>query len=281
MRSCMPLTLGLLFAPSAFAQGLELPAPSPKAKTEQRVGLTDFSIEYSSPGVKGRPIWGTLVPYDQLWRSGANMATKLTASKDFTFAGKKVKAGTYSLFTIPSAKNAWTVILNSNTELGGTNGYDKKNDVARVTVKPEEVPHRERLAYLFSDTTDNSVRLDLEWEKLRLPIPIQVDTAALVTANITAAVDGAWRPHFASARYLLDTNGDLTKAAQYIDTSIAIKQTWWNHWIKAQILAKQGKSQDAVTVAEKAQQLGKGDQTYEGFFKADVAKAIADWKSKS
>jgi hypothetical protein len=173
------------------------------------------------------------------------------------------------------------VILNSNWKTGGTNGYDAKNDVARVTVKPDSAPRRERMAFLFSDTTDDSTRLDLEWEKLRVSVPITVDTGAQVLGNIDKAVDEAWRPHFSSARWLLDNNGDLDRALGYIDTSIGIKPTWWNHWVKGQILAKQGKSAEAVAVGQKAQELGRGDNVYEGFFKEQVSKTIAEWQKKS
>ena len=100
-------------------------------------------------------------------------------------------------------------------------------------------------------------------------------------ANIDKALAEAWRPHFASARWLLDNGGDLAQALGYVDTSIAIKPTWWNNWVRAQILAKQGKRPDAVAAAEKAQTLGKGDEVFEGFFKPQVAKAIADWKKQS
>lgn len=267
--------------PRAEAQAApELPQPSPKARVEQRVGLTDFAVDYSSPGVKGRKIWGGLVPYDQLWRTGANASTTLKASRDFTFGGTAVPAGTYSVFTIPG-KKMWTVILNSSLTIAVTRGYDEKNDVARISVKPESAPFRERLAFLFSDTTDDTTRLDLEWEKLRVSVPITVDTTAQSRANIDKALADAWRPHFASARWLLDTNGDLTQALGYIDTSIAIKSTWWNQWVKAQILAKLGRTAEAVAAAEQAQSLGSGDQVYDSFFKDEVAKAIAEWKKKS
>lgn len=277
MAGSVYAVVALFSASLAMAQAApELPQPSVKAKVEQRVGVTDFAVDYSSPGVKGREIWGALVPYDQLWRSGANAATKLTASRDFSFGGVAVPAGSYSLFTIPT-KSTWTVILNKNAT-AATRDYDEKLDVARVTVKPDSSPARERLTYLFSDTTDDSTRLDLEWEKLRVSVPIKVDTRAQAQANIDKALDDAWRPHFASARWLLDSGGDLKQALAYIDTSIAIKPTWWNNWVRAQILAKQGQNAEAVTAAEQAQALGKGDQIFEGFFKADVAKAIAAWK---
>ena len=261
------------------AQPVDLPQPSPRARIEQRVGVTDFAVEYSSPGVKSRQVWGSLVPFDELWRTGANAPTKLEAKRDFIFGGKKVPAGTYSVYTIPG-RDSWTVILNTDTT-GGTRAYDKKKDAARLTVKPEAAPHRERMTFLFSDTTDDTSRLDLEWEKLRVSVPIQVDTAAHARANIEKAVDDAWRPHLSSARYLLDTGGDLKQALGYADTSIAIKPTWWNHWVKAQILAKQGRPADAVAAAERARQLGKGDEVFEGFFKEQVSRSIAGWQQPS
>ena len=275
---CVSLSLATaLLATGAYAQAPEIPAPSPKAKVDQRVGLTDFSVDYSSPGVKGRKIWGALVPLGEMWRTGANAPTKLTASKDFTFGDKAVPAGTYVLLTIPGA-SSWTVLLNKNLGVQGTNGYDPKDDVARVDVTPSSAGPRERLTFLFSDTSDEATRLDLEWESLRVSVPIKVDTKAQVRAGIDKSLADAWRPHFAAGRYLYDSGGDLDTALQYLDTSIGIKPTWWNTWIKAQVLAKKGRSADAIAAAQKAQDLGKNDETFQNNFKANVDKAIADWK---
>jgi len=273
--------LWLAAAPGANAQqlGPELPQPSPKARVEQRVGIADFAVDYSSPAVKKRKIWGGLVPYDKPWRTGANAATKLTASRDFVFAGKPVKAGSYALYTIPGTAS-WTVVLNTSSEQWGNAGFAADKDVARVTLKPQSIPGRERMTFLFSDTSDGGTRLDLEWDRLRLPIPITVDTKAHAIANIEKTTADAWRPHFTSARYLLDSGGDLDKALGYIDQSIAIKATWWNNWVRAQILAKKGRTPDAVAAAEKAAQLGTGDPIYEGNFKQDVTKSLAAWKKK-
>jgi hypothetical protein len=266
---------------SAGAQSVpELPQASPKARVEQRVGLTDFAVDYSSPGVKDRKIWGGLVPFDELWRTGANAPTTLKASGEFTFGGTRVPAGTYVLLTIPG-KKSWTVILNTNTKVQGTRGYDQKDDVARATVKPRSVDERERMAFLFAETTDGATRLDLEWDELRVSVPITVDTSAQARTNIDKAIADAWRPHFNSARYLLDNGGDLNQAAAYIDSSIGIKATWWNHWVKAQIVAKQGRPAEAVALAEQAQSLGAGDPVFEGFFKGEVSKAIGEWKKKA
>lgn len=266
---------------SAAAQsaGPELPQPSPKARVEQRVGLTDFSVDYSSPGVKARPIWGQLVAFDRPWRTGANAATKLTANREFKFGGKTVPAGTYALYTVPG-KTQWSVALSSSTDAWGNDGFDPKKDVARIVVKPQAIRGRERLTFLFTSTTDTSASLDLEWEKVRVSIPLEVDTKSQVAANIEKSIDDAWLPHFASARYLLNNGGDMDKALGYVDQSIAIKPTWWNHWVRAQILDKKGRGPDAVATAEKAIQLGAGDRAFEAFFKADITSSLAGWKKK-
>jgi len=280
VRHAVALAIIALSARNLHAQGPELPAPSPRAKVEQRVGVTDMSVEYSSPGVKGREIWGALVPYDELWRAGANAATKLTSSRDFTFAGKAVPAGSYAYYAIPG-RTTWTVILNSNANASGTTGYDEKKNVATVQVTPTRLAEpRERLTFLFANTTDDSTHLDLEWENLRVRVPITVDTRTFVSANMEKALGDAWRPHFASARYLLESGGDLDVALRHVDTSIGIQPTWWNNWIKAQILAKRGDRDDAVVAAERAQQLGVGDSVYEGFFKSQISASVAEWSAR-
>ena len=263
------------FSP-AFAQGLEVPAPSAKAKVEQRVGITDFSVDYSSPAMRGRKIFGGLLPFDKLWRTGANASTKLTASRDFTFGETAVPKGTYSMFSIPGT-SSFTVILNKIAD-AGTDAYDAKNDAARVTVTAQPVPARERMTFLFAETTDNTTRLDLEWETSRVSVPIKVDTAAHVSAAIEAALGDSWRPHYQAGRYVVENGGDLDTALGYLDTSIGIKSTWWNNWWRAQALAKKGRTADAIAAGEKAVQLGTGNDTFEQFFKADVQKAIDGWK---
>jgi hypothetical protein len=199
--------LVVLLSPAARAD-LDLPRPSPFAKVWQVVGLTEITVDYSSPGVKGRKIWGGLVPYDQMWRAGANSATKVTFSKDVTFAGKPVPAGSYAFFVIPG-KSDWTVILNKKADQAGTGrDYKQDQDLLRVQLKPKAAPFRERLAYLVTDFTDDKASLDLEWEKLRLPIPITVDTAKQAQANINNAVDNTWRTYANAARYMLENKKD-------------------------------------------------------------------------
>ncbi|HWV39870.1 MAG TPA: DUF2911 domain-containing protein [Vulgatibacter sp.] len=263
--------------PPGLAHAIELPQQSPKARVEQQVGITQLAVAYSSPAVKGRTIWGGLVPFGEVWRTGANEATTFTSNRDFTFGGVQVPAGTYSLFTIPG-ESKWTVVLNSNPKTWGSFDYDPAKDVARIEVTPTALAEpRERLAFLFSNVTENDVRLDLEWEKLRVSVPVAVDTGAHVTANLEKAVADAWRPAFETARWLLDHDGDVEVALQHADASIAIKPTWWNHWVKAQLQAKAGKRSDAVKTAKKAQALGKGDRIYP-FYVERISAAIAGWQ---
>jgi hypothetical protein len=276
MRSTIAL-LALLAPLGASAQQLELPRPSPFAKVVQTVGLTDITVDYSSPAVKGRKIWGGLVPFDELWRTGANHATKITFSKDVTVAGKAVPAGTYAIFTIP-ARESWTVILNKNPNQDGTRDYKKDLDQLRFTVKPAAAPPRERMTFLFSDFTDSAATLDLEWEKLRVSIPIQLATDAQAAANIKAMADGSWRPYTSAARYYLDKK-EYDAGLPLVDKALSIKEDWLSLWTKAQLLAGKGNYKQAYPLAERANELGKKSEVF--FYKDDVKKALADWKGKS
>ena len=255
---------------------IELPQPSPKARIEQRVGITDVAIDYSSPGVKGRKIWGELIAYDKVWRAGANQPTKLTVSRDFSFGGTAIKAGSYSLFMIPG-KASWTVLLNTDLTVSQED-HDAKNDIARVTIKPAALQApRERLRYTFDDTTDGATTLALEWERVRLVVPLAIDTPALINASIDKATGDAWRPHATAASYLFDTN-QLDRALAMADKSIAIQSTWRNEWLRAQILQKKGNKAEALAAANRAQELGKGDKAFEQNVKPNLVKTVAAWK---
>ncbi len=264
-----------LTAVTASAQKLELPAKSPGAKLTHTVGLTDITIDYSSPAVKGRKIWGGLVPLNEVWRAGANAATKITFSKDVIVGDTAVPAGAYGFYAIPTAKD-WTLILNK--ELTNTQGYKKETDVVRVTVKPAAIPARERLAYVISNFTEDVASIDLEWEKVKVSLPVKLKTAEQAAANIKEATDNAWQPMTNAARYLLDLK-DYPNALAKVEASLALKETWLNTWVKAQVLAGQGKFKEAYPLAEKAKALG--EQTpKEFFFAEDVKKALAEWKNK-
>ncbi|HEX8701108.1 MAG TPA: DUF2911 domain-containing protein [Myxococcaceae bacterium] len=270
------VVLMALVALPASAQ-LQLPAPSPAAKVMQTVGVTDITVEYSSPAVKGRKVWGALVPFDQPWRAGANASTKITFSKDVTFGGKAVPAGTYAIVAHPGQKG-WQVSLNKELGLWQGKQYEAGNDVAKVAATVSTIPARERLTYLFSNTTDTDTSLDLEWEKTRVSVPIKVDTATHAQANIKSTLDNAWRPHINAASYVAEAGKDVDTALKYADTSIAIDSNWYNNWIKAELLAKKGNYAEARKHAQVAWDLGQKAPNF--FFKDAVQKALTDWKDK-
>jgi hypothetical protein len=147
---------------------------SPKAMVKQTVGLTDVTIDYSRPGVKGRTIWGNLVPYNVVWRAGADEATKITFSSDVKINGKSLKAGSYSFFVIPT-KNNWTLIFNKIASQWGAFEYNESEDVFRIEVTTEEGNFQEWLSYTITKTVDNSAIIRLEWEKIKVPFTVEVE----------------------------------------------------------------------------------------------------------
>ena len=267
-----------LFACPAFAQQLELPRPSPTAKVSQVVGLTEINVEYSSPRVNGRKIFGGLIPAGKLWRTGANGATKITFSKDVEIGGSKVPAGSYSIFTIPADEH-WTLIVNKVWQQGGTDQYQQSEDVARVQAKPAEIAARERLTFLFANTTDTDTHLDLEWEKTRVTLPIHADTDAQINKTIANLEKNPGRPFVAAARWMLDGKKDYAAALRLADESIKLGEDWLNVWTKAEALAGQGKYREAHKLAERAQELGSKDPK-QFFFADQVKKALTEWKDK-
>ena len=275
LRGSLLLAVFALAPCSALAQ-LQLPRPSPAGKVSQTVGLTEISVEYSSPAVKGRKVWGALVPYAEVWRTGANQTTKITFSKDVTIGSTSVPAGSYAFFAIPTA-NEWTLILNKDFNQGGSANYKQELDVVRVQVQPKAILQRERLAYVVSDFTDDSASVDLEWEKVRVSLPVKLGTQAQSLANIKAMTEGAWGPYNTAARYMLESTRDFDAGLQLVDKSLAVKEHWYNLWTKAQLLAAKGKYKEAMTYAQKAKQLG--EKSPQGFPMADdVNKALKAWK---
>jgi hypothetical protein len=274
MRLLMALITSMLAATPALAQQIDIPRPSPAAKVSQTAGLTEISVDYSSPAAHGRTIFGGVVPYGAVWRTGANSATKISFSKDVTIGGKTVPAGTYALFTLPE-KDRWTFIVNKDAGQFGAFQYKQADDVVRVESRPSEVSLRERMTFVFSDTTDDATRLDLEWDRTRVSLPIQVNTDLQVTSSIQGLERSGWRPWNAAAQYLLN-HKRYDEAARLVDQSLRIKEDWQNDWTKAQLLAAQGKNGDARAFAEKAQALGSKDQNF--FAADDVQKFLAQGK---
>ena len=275
MRSSLTVValLACAVAVSPATADLRLPRVSPNATLSQTIGVTDMSVTYSRPGVKGRVIWGGLVPYDKPWRTGANEATTFTTSTPITFGGKPLAAGTYALLTIPG-KDQWQVVINSDKNMWGSNGYTDSLDVLRVTAKPTAVEPTEWMQFTFEDLTPGSANLVLRWEKLRVAVPIGVDLDKIV-ADAAAAVDDGWRTPFRAAQYCFDNNVSLDKGRAWLDKSLAMEQRYQNLNLLARWQMKDGKKTDAIATAKKAVAAGKADKE-----KPDVApteKLIADW----
>ena len=264
---------------AAIVSELELPRESPVGRVSQQVGLTEISVEYGSPAVRGRKIWGSLVPYDQLWSFGSYQAAKLHFSRPVFIGSKSVPAGTYALFAIPG-KAQWTLILNKNAEqLGSGRDYRPEQDVVRLQVKPRTAAHREHLAIGIPDFSDDSATLELAWDRLAVSIPIRVDTTKEVLSNISA-LDNTWRAYANAARYMLETKHDYDAGLRYAEQSLALRQDWYNAWIKALLLAAKGNYKDAQKAAEQSLELGlKAGDTL--FPEADIRKAATDWANKS
>jgi len=260
---------------AAQGQKLELPLPSPHATLQQTVGLTDVTVAYSSPALRGRVIWGAVVPYDVLWRAGANECTKLTLSRPAAVEGKPVPAGSYCLFLLP-ARTGWTLVLNKNAGLWGTDGYKQAEDVLRVPAASSTIPKRERLAYTLLDFTDDAGTLALEWDTVRVGVKLEVGTRAKVLPEIRALKTDDWRVYNRAARYLLDARIEPGLAMEMANRSVQLQETWSNLWTKAQLLAAAGKKDEAVAAALRVQELGKKAENFESA--DEVARAIAEWK---
>jgi hypothetical protein len=269
----------LLLSSVAFAQMPELPRLSPNAKVSQTCGLTDISVDYSSPGVRGRKIWGNVVKWNEVWRAGANSATKVTFSKDVSIGGTAVPAGTYALFVQPTQKS-WTIIINKEANQWGSFAYHKEFDLVKVEVKPETIANREHLTYSFPSFDNNTATLALDWEKVRVALPIKLDTEKQVTASIKQIEDNPQGMLNQAARYELEQKKDYDAGLRLVDASLKLKEDWFNTWTKAQLEHAKGNDKDALSLAQKAQDLG--SKTPERFFYADeVKKALVEWKPKT
>lgn len=280
MRALTPLFLMILLltAWSAKAQ-IEVPRPSPFATVSQEVGFADVSIEYSRPGVKGRDIFGGLVPYDKLWRTGANAATKITFSEDVTVEGKAVKAGSYSIFTKPSAEK-WLVILNSDAT-ASTSKYDETKNVATFSVAPKSLPTSvERLTFTFDDVTDSSSLVTLSWAKTAISFKVSTTVDAKVIAQIEKAMAGIDPMlYYQSARYYFETGRDLEKAEAWMSKAVDGMKDSPKFWVLRQyslILAAKGDYKKAIEVAEESLLLAKKSKN-DDYVTLNLA-SIAEWK---
>ena len=260
LRPVLSLFAGSVLVTGLFAQApapkLEFPATSPAATIKQRVGLTDIEINYSRPSMRGRKIFGALVPYGEVWRTGANSATKVTLSTAVKFNGTAVPAGTYALFTIPGQAE-WTVIFNQVSGQWGSYAYDAKNDVARFTAKPIALNNPvETFGISISElANDSAATLALSWENTRVPMKVEVDVVGALVPQIEAVMASAEpkKPYFASAMFYYENNLDLTKAVTWMDAGLAEQpNAFWMIYRKGLLLEKKGDKAGALAAAQKS-----------------------------
>ncbi len=276
MLKLIQLSLVLLFilSFSTTAQQIRTPRPSPDATVTQIVGVTEVKIDYSSPGVKGRKIWGELVPYGEVWRTGANEVTSITFSDVVKVNGNDLPAGTYGIHAIPG-ENEWEIIFSKDTEINGSSNYDPEKDAIRIKVKPEEHHFMERMTFLFTDVTDNLVNVNLMWDKLKVTFKVETNTNEIFLANARKEV--SWAPTFQAAQYCLTADINLEEALNWIDASCLIDEVYWNTRVKAQIQNKLGMKDDAIATMEKAIELG-GKMESAPFDYDNLKKMLAEWK---
>ncbi len=275
MRKYFSLIITFItFCSFVNAQGFRTPRPSPDATVSQFVGITKITVDYSSPGVKGRKIWGELVPYGQVWRVGANEVTSITFSDPVKVNGNELPAGTYGIHIIPSI-DEWEIIFSKDTKIDDPMNYDKNKDALRIKVKPVENPFTERMMFTITDMTENSANVNLTWEKLKVTFGVEVNTQELVLKGARNAID--WGELNSAATYCLQNNVNLEEGFKWVRASELINENYWNQRIKAQYLAKMNKKDEAISVMEKAIDYGSKMETAP-FDLDNMKKMLADWK---
>lgn len=245
----------LSLAGSADAQ-LNLPRPSPKASVMQTVGTTEVSIIYSRPSVRERAIWGGLVPFDKVWRTGANEPTVITFADDVTVNGQPLAKGSYSIHTIPRS-DRWTVIFNRSADPTGFYSYDEKQDVLRLDVTPTAMPNSELLTFSFPRvTSDGTADLLLQWEKVGVQLTIDTNATARALENARKAVADArrdaWRTPFRAADFAFQSGQVTPEAMTWIDQSLAAEENVNNLALKARMLAHMKNFREAIAVGNRA-----------------------------
>lgn len=252
------LVIGALLtcAPASYAQSiLNLPRPSQHAVVLQRVGITDISINYSRPLVNGRPIWGKLVPYGQVWRAGANENTTIEFTDPVMIEGQALPKGIYGLHMIPG-ENEWTVIFSKNATSWGSFSYKQEEDALRVAVKPQTGDFHEALTYDFDEVKPDTTLATLRWEKVAVPFRITVPVSDIVEADLKSQLRGGsqyiWVTWDEAASYLLASKTDLPQALKFADQSIQYEPRFDNLMTKSRILDAMGKKDDATAFRAKA-----------------------------
>jgi hypothetical protein len=244
---------------TAFSQQLKTPAASPTQTLDQAFGLSNIKIEYSRPSVKNRVIFGDLVPYDKMWRTGANNSTKVTFGDNVSVEGKPLTAGTYALYTIPG-KDSWDIIFYKDLDLGGdVADYKQEDEVLRVKVKPSALADKvETFTINVGDITSTSANIELMWDKTKVACKVTTDVDEKIMANIGKALEKDTRPYYQAANYYYENNKDLATALKW--ASIAAEnnpKAYWIAHLQAKIQKKMNDTKGAIASAERSMALAK------------------------
>jgi hypothetical protein len=243
---------------AADAQTLRTPQPSPPQTIRQDFGIGTIELSYSRPGVKGRKVFGDLVPFNKVWRTGANQATTLTFSDTVTIGGTRIAPGKYGLLTIPN-KDQWTMIITRQTDVTSPAAYKEENDVVRVNVKPMPLKDPvETFTMQFANVKPSTAELNIMWEATAVSLPISTDVDSRVMAQIKSIMAADSRPFFPAGLYYLDNGKDLNQAIAWFDKAIEQNpDAYWAYHQKANALAKLGKKEEARATAQKSMQIAK------------------------
>ncbi|MFN3378616.1 MAG: DUF2911 domain-containing protein [Runella zeae] len=250
--------LCVLLSVGAFAQGIKTPAPSPTQTIKQDFALSSIEVNYSRPVMKGRKIFGDLVPFGKIWRTGANGATKITFGEDVKVGGVPVKAGSYAIYSVPNA-NEWEIIINKGANNGGLTGYKTEDDVARFKVKAMQLPFEiESFTIILANVTASSATVQILWENTAVEFPVEADIDSKIMAQINTAMSVDSRPYFQAASYYFDNGKDISKALEWANKAVEAQPTaFWVLHLKAKIQAKAGDKAGAKTTAMKSIELAK------------------------
>jgi hypothetical protein len=255
---------------------------SPTVTLTHDLGISSLKLEYARPAVKGRKIWGGLVPFGQVWRAGANSATMLTFSDPVRIAGKEIPAGSYALFAQPGAES-WTLILNKQAKQWGAYAYKQEEDALRWTVKPRPIPHQEWHDFAVEPDGERAWRVELRWEKLAVPFEVEVDVRGIywkqLQDTLARAKDSEWLPWFQAADYCLKQGIHPAESMAWIEKSLKAGESFWNQECMARILHRAGRVPEAIPHLERAAELARGKAPKE--WVEAVEKDISAWKAGS
>jgi len=261
MKKLFAFAVASILIFSTEAQQLTTPQTSPTAEIKQNFALSSIELSYSRPGVKGRKIFGDLVPYGKVWRTGANSATTITLGEDVMIGGKKVTAGKYGLLSIPG-ETEWTFIITKQLDVTNPCAYKQDQDVVRVTSKPETLPFSiETMMINIDNIKNNSCSIGLVWDNVFAGFDVTADVDSKVMEQIKGTMENDNRPYFAAAQYYIDNGKDLNKAVEWLDKAYAQNpKAYWVLYQKARAQKMLGKKADALATSNKSMEIAKSEK---------------------